>query len=154
MFENDKLSSINITDFSLLNPTELKSINNLININKIDISNKIGVLVNYNNIDIGFVLVDVNEDKECCISIYRYPRVCRLSIISLIEATVVFIKELNLKDIKVYKFVDTYLYSFKLKIIFKEYKELNSDLIEINPNILHSLNIKQITTKNININLK
>ena len=41
-----------------------------------------------------------------------------------------------------------------VKIIFKEYKELNSDLIEINPNILHSLDIKQITTKNININLK
>lgn len=154
MFENNQFPSINITNFSLLNSIDLESVYNLISINKIDMLNKTGVLVNYNNIDIGFVLISIDKDKTCCISIHRFPRICRMSIISLIEAAVVFIKELDLKDIKVYKFVNTYLYSFKLKIMFKEFIELGSDVIEVKSNVIDSLNIKQITTKNININLK
>lgn len=105
-------------------------------------------IVNNNNIDVGVVGINV-KDKETEIKIYQAPNVCRLSIISIMESSIVVLQKLNLPPSSVvnYKSISP-VYAFKLKYIFNIYEEKEDNLL-VNYDIITFIDINKITAKKI-----
>ena len=83
------------------------------------------------------------------VEIFQAPRVCRLSIISLIECSVILAKksENKLETIN-FKLNGATSYNFKFKLLFKEFIELE-DCIQVSSDILNELTEEDITFRNI-----
>lgn len=149
MTSNEKLS---ITSFKYFtNPQEqLDRISRLFRV-RFDEYETIA-LVNYKNIDVG-VLILSKIEGEYALKIFQFPYVCRLSIIALIESSLIFLKELNL-DCNSIRIKDVIAYKFKLKIILGENVVDDEDSFDvIVNNIFNSLSVDQITRKTIIVNL-
>ena len=107
-------------------------------------------VVNYNNIDIGVIGIKKISDNLVSISLYQTPKICRLSIITLIESSLYYAK--NNVTTQIYCFENCYnYYNFIFQYKVKIYKEENNH-IYIDKEILDSVKQEQITNKIIIIN--
>lgn len=107
-------------------------------------------VVNYNNMDIGIIGIKKLTDNCVSISLYQAPRICRLSIVTLIESSLYYSKY-NL-NFETYCFENCYnYYNFIFQYKIKEYKEVNNH-IYIDNKILDSVKQEQITNKILIIN--
>lgn len=107
-------------------------------------------VVNYNNIDIGIIGIKKLSDVCVSISLYQAPKICRLSIVTLIESSLYYSK--NNLSFNTYCFENCYTYYnfiFQYKII--NYKEVNNH-IYIDNEVLASVKQEQITNKILIIN--
>lgn len=112
------------------------------------IENKKIFIVNNGSIDLGVILL--SEDYGYFnVEIFQAPRVCRLSIISLIECSVILAKKSENKlDTINFKLNGAASYNFKFKLLFKEFIELE-DCIQVSSDILNELTEEDITFRNI-----
>lgn len=127
--------------------TFLKSI---YNINKLfNYTNKDLYIINNGHIDIGVILVNNQEDKTI-IELYQAPRVCRLSVISLIESSVLISKKIISKSIVCFNLFNLNNYLFKFKVIFKNGQiSENEESIEVSSLLIEQLKVEDITFRDI-----
>lgn len=104
-------------------------------------------LVNNGSVDIGVIVVDA-EGYYLDVHIYQAPKVCRLSIISLIECGVLVAKK-EATDVPInFKLNNATSYNFKFKIVFPNYEEFE-DCIRVSPEVLKELSEDKITNRDI-----
>lgn len=102
-------------------------------------------VVNYGNIDIGFITL-----KENNINIVQFPRICRLSIITLIEA--LFIVLLNIKLQYDYIYIENVIgYFFKISHIVGKSAEIDetTNTIKFKLDSINNLTLEDITRKKV-----
>lgn len=118
--------------------------NKYFNINE----NKQIYIVNNGSIDLGVVLLS-DDYGYFNVEVFQAPRVCRLSIISLIECSVILAKksETKLETIN-FKLNGAASYNFKFKLLFKKFVELE-DCIQVSSVLLNDLTEEDITFRNI-----
>lgn len=110
------------------------------------------VVINYNNFDIGIVSV-LEEESHFFVKLLQFPRVCRVSILSLIEASVAFLKSLDLKNKDVLFYSPTPC-SIKFKLLFSDENiSIENYTIKVNSKFIQDLTFEQITRKQIIVNL-
>lgn len=104
-------------------------------------------VVNTNNIDIGIVSLTINE-SILFVNIYQTPNVCRMSILSLIDSSVVLSqKYCEQLDTIVFQNVH-YAHTFKLKQIISDIVQNENDFITNSEKLL-SVNMSDVSLKNI-----
>ena len=144
--------NVHITDLKNKESTYSELLNNISSKNKLfnySILDECYV-VNYNNIDIGVIGIKNVSDNLVSISLYQTPKICRLSIITLIESSLYYAK--NNVTTKTYCFENCYTYyNFIFQYKIKIYKEENNN-IYIDKEILDNVKQEQITNKIIIIN--
>lgn len=105
-------------------------------------------LINNGHLDLGAILVDETYGY-LNISIYQAPRVCKLSIISLIEASVIIAKKTIHDSYSInFKLVNASSYNFKFKLLFDNFIELE-DCIQIDSSVLKEKTEEEITFREI-----
>lgn len=104
-------------------------------------------IVNNGTIDMGVILTEVFNDVFN-ISIFQAPNVCRLSIIALIESALIIAKQNNSASLIVFKLPNASSYSFKFKMILKEYEEYD-DFIRVSKDVLDTTPEDIITFRKI-----
>lgn len=108
-------------------------------------------VVNNGNIDVGVIGIKLNGDVAE-LQLFQAPRVCRLSIISIIEASIPLIQILSL-TVKNVTYVDMPAsYSFKLTSMFKSVAVVLDEKVTIPLSSITNFNILSVTSKNIIIN--
>lgn len=105
-------------------------------------------IVSTNHITVGLIGLSIT-DNDMNVHIFQAPRVCRLSILSLIESTVPFIQSLDLSidTVKYHNINSAYL--FRLNSLFDRHLKDTSSLFDIPYNDFKLVNIKNITNKKI-----
>lgn len=106
-------------------------------------------LVSSNNILIGYVTLRVS-DNQLIIRVYQYPNVCRLSILSLIDSSIVFSQKLGrvFQTSKVVFKDVSYAHTFKLQQIISDIEIENDNYVTTSEKLL-SVDMSKITLKNI-----
>lgn len=114
-----------------------------------DVTDKDIYLVNNGSVDIGVILLK-KDFYNLIVEIYQAPRVCRLSIISLIECSALVAKQVVNESFltATFKLNNAASYNFKFKTLFKEFIELE-DSIQISSELLKETTEDQITFRNI-----
>lgn len=110
------------------------------------------LVVNYNNMDIGVVCLRSSCESVTDVFIYQLPNICRVSIISLIEATIAYLKSLNELN-KLYSiYLEQSYYKSIVSVKAPILKEVTDTNLIISSNHLSVESILQITCKNVMIN--
>lgn len=105
-------------------------------------------LVNNGHLDLGAILVEESYGY-LSVSIFQAPKVCKLSIISLIEAAVMIAKRTTHNSLNInFKLVNAASYNFKFKLLFSDFVELE-DCIQINSSVLLDKAEEEITFREI-----
>lgn len=106
-------------------------------------------LINNGSVDVGIVLLKKDFDN-LIVEVYQAPRVCRLSIISLIECSALLAKQSLDETVSnvTFKLNNAASYNFKFKTLFKEFAELE-DSVQISSDVLKETPEDQITFRNI-----
>lgn len=105
-------------------------------------------IVNNGHIDLGIVLVK-EENLEFNIEVFQAPKVCKLSILSLIESSVLIAKKEIDKALTInFKLNNASSYNFKFKMIFNEFTVLEN-AIQISSEVLERTLEEKITFRNI-----
>lgn len=106
-------------------------------------------IINNNHIISGIIVLDTKADT-LYVSVYQSPRVCRLSIISLLEASVIIAN----KEVSIQKqvcFVNTQeSYNFKYRSLFKTYNE-DDTLFRVESSLVKNITIPAITKKQLKL---
>lgn len=107
-------------------------------------------IINNGQVDIGVILIQ-DFDRFLDVQIYQAPHVCRLSIISLIETSVVLLKKLDTSKKKHVNFVllNAQAYAFKFNIIFNETLEIVNDVLYVPIELFNSIEVDKITFRKI-----
>lgn len=104
-----------------------------------------------NNVDIGFIGFK-ETDNTVEVSIFQAPNICRMSILSLIESSVVMAKDYvvstNTTKTIVFKNVH-YSHTFKFNALFKDIYSRIDDDFTIESNDIKNVDISLITLKEI-----
>lgn len=105
-------------------------------------------IVHTNNVDIGLVGINITEAREMTVNIFQTPNVCRMSILSLIDASIYFAQSLaQPEDVVIFKNVH-YAHTFKLKQIISDIIANEDDYYTSGVKLL-SVDMSQISLKNI-----
>lgn len=105
-------------------------------------------LINNGHLDLGAILVDETYGY-LNISIFQAPKVCKLSIISLIESSVIIAKRTIHNSCNInFKLVNATSYNFKFKLLFNDFIELE-DCIQIDTSVLKDKKEEEITFREI-----
>lgn len=105
-------------------------------------------IVNNNSIDVGLIGITY-KDKEVFVELFQAPKVCRLSIISIIESSLALIKTFD-QDISNVIYSDlSMVYSFKITSIFKEVIPDETGALVVPYKLVSDLDLSNITSKNI-----
>ena len=112
-------------------------------------NNKEVHIVNNSTVDIGVILLETTDDI-LNVEVFQTPRVCRLSIISLIECAVLLAKnKINTGITSVnFKLNNAISFRFKFKLIFKDFDELDTS-IQISSDMFNNIKEEDITFRNI-----
>lgn len=143
--------SINFIDKSeyAFNASLFKSIQN---INKKFIINTDHVfIINNKHISVGVIIIE-KKGIDYHINLFKTPNVCRLSILSLIEASVLLSQKLPLldKDSKVFFYSGLSSYNFKYKLILDcNGFEEDDDKVSILLSTLTTLDKNKITKRDV-----
>lgn len=104
-------------------------------------------IVHTNNVDIGLIGINITEG-EVVVSTFQSPNVCRMSILSLIDASIYFVQSLVKPEVIVtFKNVH-YAHTFKLQQIISDIKANDDDYSTTGEKLL-SVDMSQISLKNI-----
>ena len=109
-------------------------------------------VVNNGNIDVGVIGIKIVSEDIMEVQLYQAPKVCRLSILSIIESTIPFIQTLALTIKDVHYINMPIAYSFKLTSMFNNSFSKEEDKVIIPSKSILNLNIASVTSKKIIIN--